>query len=337
MYQQIRINLRHLLKAVRSPDADGQKGSKMFHKHSQLVTGLLFAIALTVLWIAPAYAQQEAGQWMTVQDNEPHWYSFRVGTNGADEADNQVSIGLYARPAGSASFYVYGGGDWGMWDQPQEGDWLGVGYSRDNGSQTWSGKLVPGTYFVRMEPMGASETRLAVSGTGTHRFTSLDHSQDFDFIVDAQQPDFVVAPQAVAALPSENPTANPATFTVAQPQPLAVQEPETELVPGRWMNVLADKPMWFAFYVGKVEDSGTSRVSISLFTELSGGGDFQIFTAETADRWGDGEGWFGAGTANANNSYSWSGDLVPGAYYVHANTQGAGPRLLAISGEAVTY
>jgi len=338
MYQQIRIDVWHLLRALRSPAADDQKGSKMFQKHVQLVTGLLFAMVLTVLWIAPAHAQQEAGQWMTVQDNQPHWFSFRVGNVDIDDAQSTVSIGLFTKPLGGASFYVYGGGDWSMWDAPEEGDWLGSGYTRDNGSDTWYGNLVPGTYYIRMEPQGAHEVQLAVTGQGVERFTSLDHAQAFDFIVDAQQPESTVAPQAVAALPSGNPTANSATFTVAQPQPLALQAPETAAGPGRLMDGRDVESSWFTFYVGNVVDSGTSQVSISLQTELNGGGDFQIFTAETADQWGDGTGWFGAGTENADeSSYSWSGELVPGAYYVHANARGTGPRDLAISGQAVTY
>ena len=288
MIQQMRIDLWRLLGVIRSPVANGQKGTEMFHRHSKFMTGLLLATLLVTLSIVPAFAQQEAGQWMTVQDNESHWYSFRVGNVDNDEAQSYVSIGLYANPVGGGSFYVYGGGDWGMWDEPQEGDWLGASYTQDNGSTTWSGKLVPGTYFIRMEPLGAREVRLAVSGQGVHRFTSLDHSQGYDFIVDMQQPDFVVPPQAVAAQQSNNPTANPATFTVAQPQAQELHEPEMAMVPGRWMDVDVNEPMWFTFYVGHVQGEGTSHVSIGLFTDLHGGGEFQVFTAEKADPWNGG-------------------------------------------------
>ena len=47
--------------------------------------------------------------------------------------------------------------------------------------------------------------------------------------------------------------------------------------------------------------------------------------------------WFGAGAENGGRAVSWSGDLVPGAYYVLADAQGARTCLLAISGQAVHY
>jgi hypothetical protein len=224
-----------------------------------------------------------------------------------------------------------------MWSQPQESDWIGAGYLRDNGSTTWSGKLVPGTYHIRMEPMGARETRLAVNGLGVHRLTALDHSQEYDFIVEAEQPDFVVAPQAVAKQPTHNPAPNPAAPTVTQKQPEDMHGQEMAMVPGRWMDVDDDEPMWFTFYVGHVAGQGTSPVSISLYTESFGGGDFQVFAAEKADPWNGGREWFGAGAENGGRARSWSGNLVPGAYYVLADAEGARTCLLAISGQAVTY
>jgi hypothetical protein len=311
----------------------------MYHRISKLMIGLLSAILISTLWIAPAYAQEGPGQWMTVENSEPYWFSFRVGTIDNDRSQSYVSIGLHAKPTGGADFQVFAGGDWSMWDNYDEGGWIGEGHAVDNDPRTWSGELVPGTYFIRMDPNGAREVRLAVNGEGVHRFKSLDHSPVADFIVDVQQPEVAAAAQTVVEQLPQSPTAVASTFTVAEPQRLAVGEPEMEMVPGRWMEVDVNEPMWFTFSVGQVEDQQTSHVSISLFTEPGDGAEFQVFDSASANSWvtpAEGD-WFGAGTSSDNGPFSWSGNLVPGAYSIRVDPQGVNTCLLAISGEAVQY
>ena len=100
-----------------------------------------------------------------------------------------------------------------------------------------------------------------------------------------------------------------------------------------WVGVASasDGGQWIEFQVGRT-DAGSSHVNISM--PLNGGGGFQVLTPDQAhigERPQAGE-WFGVGS-DTDRSCVWSGDLVPGSYYVYVQSPDAMP---AISGEAVT-
>lgn len=301
------------------------------------MVGLALAILITSMGVAPVHAEHAIGEWTSIYDNQPSWYSFRVG--GDDPLHNYVSISAYSMPAGAATFQVFSGGDWSMWETLASGDWMGAGTAEDNAPERWAGELARGTYFIRMQPRGAGEVLLSVTGEGVYHTKSYDYAPSSDtFIVD--QPDFEVAPQAVVVQQQNptNPTNPTSTFTAVQSQPANLHEEEMEMVPGQWMDVDNNEPMWYTFNVGRKADSGTSHVLISLFAEPRGGM-FEVFNAENANAWvtpleGD---WFGAGASDDDGIYRWAGDLVPGAYYVRLSPQGIRECMLAVSGEVVEY
>jgi hypothetical protein len=291
---------------------------------------------------------------MSVYDNQPSWFSFRVGGTG-DPLQNYVSIRAYSKPAGAATFQVFSGGDWQLWGEIENKDWMGAATAENNEQQAWAGELAAGEYFIRMLPTCADDVLLSVTGAGVHRTKYWDTEPVSDFFV-VQEPDFVVGNPHVAQSQPQTPAA---TFTVAEPAPVAQQQPQTlaaasetftfvddhshaemEMVPGEWMDVDNNEPMWFTFYVGRpLDGAGSVPVSISLFATPYGGGEFQVFSAEGANSWiepveGD---WFGAGVETDFNTDRWAGNLVPGAYYVRVDPEGIFTCLLAVTGETVTY
>jgi len=324
----------------------------LLHKLSTLIAGLTFAILLGVLATVPAHAEGGIGQWMSVYDNQPRWFSFRVGGTG-DPLQNYVSIRAYSKPAGAATFQVFSGGDWQMWGKIENNAWMGAGTAENNDPQAWAGELAAGEYFIRMLPSGADNVLLSVTGEGVHRTKYWETEPVSDFFV-MQEPDFVAGNPHTAQSQTPAPT-----FTFSQPEPAAQQQPETlaataetftfaddhshaemDMAPGQWMDVDNNEPMWFTFYVGRPQDGAKNvHVSISLFSTPYGGGSFQVFSAEHANSWiepveGD---WFGAGVETDFNSDRWAGDLVPGAYYVRVEPEGIFTCLLAVTGETITY
>jgi hypothetical protein len=299
----------------------------------------------------PVRAEGGIGQWTPTYDNQPRWYSFRVGGTG-DALQNYVSIRAYSKPAGAATFQVFSGGDWQMWDTIENDDWMGAGSAENREPQAWAGELASGEYFIRMLPTGADDVLISVTGQGVNRTKSWDRVPVSDFFV-MQQPDFVVDQPAVVeqqpAVAQQRPvapvspvatTATAATFTFAETQPVDLDHAEMEMVPGQWMDVFDNEPMWFTFHVGRPQDgAGTSHVAVSLFATPYGGGEFQIFSAEGANSWvkpveGD---WFGAGAITDFGTNRWAGDLVPGAYYVRVAAGGLRTCLLAVTGENIRY
>jgi hypothetical protein len=298
---------------------------------------------------------------MSVYDNQPSWFSFRVGGTG-DPLANSVSIRAYSKPAGAATFQVFSGGDWQIWGEIENGDWMGLGTAENNEPQAWAGDLAAGEYFIRLLPSGADDVLLSVTGEGVHRTKSWETEPVSDFFV-VQEPDFVVGnPHALGNphVAQNQPQTPAATFTLAETGPSARQQTETpaaadgtftfvddhshadmEMVPGQWMDVDNNEVMWFTFYVGRpLDGAGSVPVSVSLFATPYGGGEFQVFTAEGANSWikpveGD---WFGAGVEHDSGTTDrWAGNLVPGAYYVRVVPEGIMTCLLAVTGETVTY
>ena len=109
--------------------------------------------------------------------------------------------------------------------------------------------------------------------------------------------------------------------------------------------IIADVPMmqnpaWYRFDVGRVEDENSTKVTIS---SREPSARFQIFTADKVDFWArpEPEDWFGVSshraTANEEGEGArgsvWSGNLVPGAYYVRCS---GGNSALGVSGQGVS-
>ena len=130
-----------------------------------------------------------------------------------------------------------------------------------------------------------------------------------------------------------------AKMTVAHnPGPALQPAAEMAMVPGEWMPIMDNEPHLFTFYVGDVDGDDTSHVGVTLYSGPWKGGQFQVFTAGNAP-FGkvDAEDRMGHSYQIDGEDPAWYGDLVPGAYEVLVEAQGAKECLLAISGAAVRY
>ena len=103
------------------------------------------------------------GVWTPNLGNEASWVTFYVG-HVEGEQTSHVTISLSAYPVDGGTFQVFDGLHSGFWGEPAEGDWLGAASVNDDGSISWAGDLVPGAYFVRVEPHGVQSCLLAISG-----------------------------------------------------------------------------------------------------------------------------------------------------------------------------
>jgi len=96
-------------------------------------------------------------------------------------------------------------------------------------------------------------------------------------------------------------------------------------------------PVWYQFNVGRVADEYSSHVSVTLSNQAACSGSFQVFANGSWSYWDTptGEDWMGVSTEISDTQFMWSGDLVPGAYFVRLG-YGASPGcVLGVSGEAV--
>ncbi len=99
-------------------------------------------------------------------------------------------------------------------------------------------------------------------------------------------------------------------------------------------------PAWYSFTVGKVEDASDTKVTIS---SRDCSTRFQVFTPDKVDFWArpEEDDWFGEASYHGSDDDDgerargvvWSGNLVPGAYYVRCSGGDTPP---GISGEAVS-
>lgn len=99
-------------------------------------------------------------------------------------------------------------------------------------------------------------------------------------------------------------------------------------------------PLWFQFNVGTngARDL-TSHVSVTLRDQAACSGGFQVFTSGDWSYWStpDESDLMGRATDIGYDMHMWSGELVPGAYYVRVG-YGAKPGcVLGVSGEAVDF
>ena len=110
------------------------------------------------------------GAWIENQDNCAKLLKFRVGR--LEDELPMVTITMHTKPYdGAGEFQVFTAGNAPCaWEDAEEGDWIGVSNHTDKDDQyyinnnRWSGKLVPGSYVVRVEPHGAKEFQISVSG-----------------------------------------------------------------------------------------------------------------------------------------------------------------------------
>jgi len=311
----------------------------MSQQRTVMAWTLTLTLMLGVLWPSAAFAAP-VPTWSAVEGNHPLWYSFLVGDTD-DENLNEVTIRVEGRPLHGASFEVYVGGDWNYWDAPDSEDWFGMSTETDFDDALWEGSLPAGGYFVRVDPAGAREILVSISGTMVHRFETINVFND-------EPATFVLAPTAPQVVPSSAVAAPTVAATgdfdfhvdvaATDSAPAAVETDQTALTPGVWMPNMENETSWVTFRVGNVEGQQSNHVTISLSAYPVDGGAFQIFDGY-GYLWGEPEegDWFGASSVHDDDTISWAGDLVPGAYFIRVEPQGVQSCLLAINGEAITY
>ena len=316
----------------------------MSHQRTVLAWTLALALMLSALWPSAAFAAT-VPTWSAVGGDHPLWYSFLVGDTD-DENLSEVTIRAEGRPIHGASFEVYVGGDWNFWTTPDPEDWFGMSTETDFEDALWEGSLPAGGYFVRVDPAGAREVLVSISGTMVHGVEAIPVFND--------EPGTFFLPRtatksASAPVVTTRTVAAPAVTTagdfdfrvnaVKTAAPAAIQTDETTLTPGVWMRNLDNQVSLIAFNVGNVEGQARNHVTISLSAYPVDGGAFQIFDGYGTAYWGEPEegDWFGASSVHDDGTISWAGDLVPGTYFIRVEPQGVHSLLLAINGEAITY
>jgi hypothetical protein len=327
------------------------------------VAVLLCAALVAILGAAgatPALAQDTA-----TTGNAPLWFQFNVGHVGEDE-NSHVSVTLQKQAACAGGFHVFTSGPWGFWDTPAQEDWMGTATDIGYDQYMWAGELVPGAYYVRLGYGARPGCVLGVSGQavdyvglvnlGWHLAESEKPAAapepivmakpaiaGADFRLVTKQPAdttpelIAAAPVAVSAIPAP---VEP-DFVAAQPVAIAHSSHnphEMAMVPNEWMPVTNNEPSMFTFYVGHVSDEQCSHVSVTLYGAPFRAGHFQIFTAEGVPFDApEQDAWIGQAIMENGENPTWTGDLVPGAYYVRVYPEGMKNCLLAVSGAAVTY
>ena len=281
---------------------------------------LALTLMLSVLWPSAAFAQQ-ANTWSAVGGNHPLWYSFLVGDT-EDEGLSEVTIRVEGRPLHGASFEVFVGGDWDYWSTPDPEDWFGMGTETDFDDALWEGSLPAGGYFVRVDPAGAREVRVSISGTLVHDIEYIDVFNDdpATFVLAPTALPVVTAPTVAAPVVAANDgydfhvnTAAASTPTA----PVAANADQTALTPGVWTANRDNEPSWVTFHVGSVAGQQSNHVTISLSAYPVDGGAFQVFDGY-GYLWGEPEegDWFGASSVHDDDTITWAGDLVPGTYFI---------------------
>jgi hypothetical protein len=305
---------------------------------------LLVAMVVVLLGGAmslPVHAQQgheialRTGQWTSSDCARTQWFRFSVGHHENQEL-SYVSIVLTNNVNGTPLFHVFAGEAWSYWGTPQEGDWMGTSGEVTAGSTAWSGQLEPGAYYVEAEPGGGTVCTFSASGEAVVE----------SFFLNLQPTEFVYVPAEASvqqapvkeALVEEAPTLLASTPAAVEPV-ASHHEGDMAMLPGEWMPVTDNEPHWMTFYVGPVDGSPTSHVTVDMVTMPEATGRFQVFLPEKSSPWGEPEqdSWFGASYSGSGGEVTWSGDLVPGAYYLRIVPEGHHECLVAVSGEAVTY
>lgn len=302
---------------------------------SKLVT-LTLCIAALVMFAAvsatPVYAADDAAT-----GNQPLWFKFSVG-HVEDELNTLVTVSLKDQANCGGQFRVLASGPWGFWDNLEEGDWIGVATRKDNGTCQWTGKLVPGTYFVQLGTGAHMPCTLGVSGQTT---------QNHGPLYMGQSPTPVVFGPSTLPAPSDAP-APAMAVSDSPPSPIIestdaiIQNVEAAPVPGKWVHVDSNEPLIMDFRVGKAvdndDDNPRSRVSIQLNAGAFRCGKFQVFDSSgKIDPIPKEEEWIGCSCEKEGEYPAWYGELVPGAYRVRIEPQGAKDLMLSVSGEAVSY
>ncbi len=106
------------------------------------------------------------GQWVQLTSNEPVIFKFRVGHVEDDDdgtSHSRISVELKGRPFCAGEFQVFDSSVT-ILDRPEEDDWIGCSCEEEGENPQWHGKLVPGEYRIRVEPQGAKEILLSISG-----------------------------------------------------------------------------------------------------------------------------------------------------------------------------
>ena len=103
---------------------------------------------------------------MELTSNEPVIFHFRVGHAADDDDDisnSRISVELKGKPFCAGEFQVFDSSAT-ILDRPEEGDWIGCSCEENSENPEWHGKLVPGAYRIRVEPQGAKQILLSISG-----------------------------------------------------------------------------------------------------------------------------------------------------------------------------
>lgn len=312
------------------------------------VAGLLCVALVVVLGAAgasPALAQNGSSGM-----DPPLWFQFNVGSVDPDRNTSHVSVTLREQAACGSGFTIFAGGAWSYWGTPDEADCMGAGTDIGHDMHMWAGELVPGAYFVRVGYGAQPECVLGVSGQAVDYVGVVDLGWN---LAERQKPAANPAPVTVNEAPAPAPAiatnpivfqpqkANPAPVApVAIAAPAAPAQPATprEMKPNGWMPVTSNEPTMFKFYVGNVPGEQSSHVSVTLYGAPIRAGCFEIYTAEGVPfAQPEQDDWFGMAIMEDGENPSWTGDLVPGAYYVRVSPQGMKNCLLAVSGAGVSF
>jgi hypothetical protein len=283
---------------------------------------LAMAVLLSLMSTAVASAQGGAGgtigEWMPM-DNEPHWYSFVVGHED-EEPLSYVTVSLASLPAGGSSFKLFRPEEANYWGEPEMDSWFGASAETDNGDHQWSGYLVPGAYYVRVEPRGVHECCFSVSGLAVQEVQAIDLSP--------------YTPPAPAPVMAQTTVSAPSTALTAPAEPQ-----EMAMEPGQWMPILDRDPHWFPFYVQQLDGDTPVPVTIYTAAKPEGGLPFEVYAGAGIDPYATPEegDWMGIGTETTTGEYAWYGDLAPGAYAVRIAPSSAPECLLVISGQTVNW
>ena len=301
----------------------------------------------------------------TTTGNAPLWFQFNVGSV-ANEETSHVSVTLHQQAACAGGFQIFASGSWGYWDTPTEEDWIGSATDIGYDSYMWAGELVPGAYYARLGYGAKPGCVLGVSGQAVDYLGLVDlgwHLAEAEEPV--ANPEYVVTAPAIAGADFKLVSAEPAAPQAAPATPaLAAASPapakadfvqvekvaaapamhdmhdmhDMEMVPNMWMPVTNNDPMMFAFEVGRVPEEQNSHVSVTLYGAPFHTGSFQIFNADGVPfDLPEQDDWMGYAIVEDGENSSWTGDLVPGAYYVLVYPEGMKDCLLAVSGAAITY
>lgn len=269
--------------------------------------------------------------------NQPLWFEFSVG-HVEDESNTLVTVSLDDQANCCGNFRVLASGSWGFWDNLEEGDWIGVSTRMDDNTCQWTGKLVPGTYFVQLGTGAHMPCTLGVSGQTTQNLGPVYMGQSPAPVVygPSTLPEPSLAPAMAMADTSMSST------SLNESTDMLIQNVQAAPMPGRWVHVNSNDPVILDFTVGKAvdndDDNPRSRVSIQLNAGAFRCGRFQVFDSSgKIDPVPKEEEWIGCSCEEEGEYPAWHGELVPGAYRVRVEPHGAKDFMLSVSGEAVSY